>query len=150
MGLIGKLSGNLTQGILGNLNEKGIDELNREYGPYLMDNESIETGFILIRDAVIFTDKRILSFDKQGATGSKMRVKSINLDSIIDVTAETAGFGFDDSEITITFITSPFFKASSGVSLDSKQFEFPKKYNIQPIYKMLQTIAYDNLQRING
>ena len=150
MGLMGKLGGNLAQGILGNLSEKGVDELKREYGPYLMDNESIQTGFILIRDAVIFTDKRILAFDKQGATGTKMRVKSINLDSIIDVTAETAGFGFDNSELAITFITSPFFRASAGVSLDSKKFEFPKKYNIQPIYKTLQTIAYDNLQRING
>ena len=33
-----------------------------------------------------------------------MRVTSINLFSVVDVTMETAGFGFDDSELTFTYI----------------------------------------------
>ena len=59
----------------------------------------------------IFTSKRIIFTDKQGATGTKMRIKSINLYSIIDVTMETTGFGFDDSELTFTYISSPELKA---------------------------------------
>jgi len=102
-----------------------------------MDGETIATGFKLIRDVVIFTDKRILTFDKQGATGQKMRVSSINLQSVYFVTAETAGFGLDDSELTIHYITSPYLKAHS-ITVDAKKFEFPKKYNIQQLYKMLQ------------
>lgn len=39
-----------------------------------------------------------------------MRVSSINLFSIIDVTMETSGFGFDDSELTFTYISSPELK----------------------------------------
>jgi len=31
-----------------------------------------------------------------------------------------------------------------------KKFEFPKKYNIQPLYKMLQELAHANFKRING
>lgn len=149
MGLMGKLGGTVAQGILGNLNEISAEELTKEYGAYLMDGETIELGFRLVRDVVLFTDKRIVGFDKQGATGQKMRVDSINLDSIIHVSAETSGFGLDDSEINITYIASPYYRASSGVSLESKKYEFPKKYNIQPLYKRLQELSYANHEALN-
>lgn len=150
MGLIGKLGGSLTQGILGNMNEKDTEELQKKYGDFLLDGETIQIGFQLVRDVMIITDRRLLDFDKQGATGAKMRVKSIMLDSIIDVTAETAGFGFDDSEIGITYITSPYYRAGGGVTTDCKTYEFPKKYNIGNLYRMLQSVAYENLQKINA
>lgn len=144
MGLMDKLNSTVIQGALGNLSELSPEQLTAEYGMYLMDGETIQMGFVLIRDAVIFTDKRIIDFDKQGATGKKMRVSSIYLDSIIHVTAETSGFGLDDSEISIEYITSPYFKAGGGVSTSSIKFEFPKKYQIQELYKHLQEIAYSN------
>lgn len=100
---------NLMSGILGNLNEVDAESLTSEFGQYLIDDETINLGFKLVRDVVIFTDKRIISFDKQGTTGQKMRVTSIKLSTVIEVTAETAGFGLDDSEITITYITTLTF-----------------------------------------
>ena len=141
MGIMGR--------VLGNLNEISPEELAKEYGAYLMDDETIQVGFRLVRDVVLFTDKRIIDFDKQGATGKKMRVDSINLSSIIHVSAETSGFGLDDSEINVHYITSPYFKANTGVSTAEKKFEFPKKYNIQPLYKQLQEIAYENHENLN-
>ncbi len=154
MGIMDKLNSTLNnsviQGMLGNMSEISTDKLMQDYGAYLMDGEAIKTGFVLIRDVVIFTDKRILYFDKQGATGQKMRVASIYLDSIIHVSAETAGFGLDDSELNIEYITSAFYRASSGVSVSEKKFEFPKKYQIQPIYKWLQELAYENHLHINA
>lgn len=149
MGIMGKIGGAMAQGFLGNMSEVSVDDLAREYGMYLMDGEEIQTGFKLVRDVVLFTNKRIVDFDKQGATGAKMRVNSINLNSIIHVSAETSGFGMDDSEINLTYITSPYFRASGGVSISEKKFEFPKKYNIQPLYKLLQAIAYENHENIN-
>jgi hypothetical protein len=149
MGIMGKLGGAMMQGVLGNLNEVSVEDLSKEYGAYLMDGETIQIGFRLVRDVVLFTDKRILDFDKQGATGQKMRIDSINLSSIIHVSAETSGFGLDDSEINIHFIASPYFKASGGVALASKKFEFPKKFNIQPLYKQLQEIAFANHENLN-
>jgi hypothetical protein len=142
------LGGNLIQGVLGNLSEVSTEQLAKEYSGYLMDDEEISMGFKLVRDAVVFTDKRILFFDKQGATGSKNRVTSINLETIVSVTAETAGFGIDDSEITITYISSPNLR-SNNIALDSHKLEFPKKYAIQPLYKMLQELAYQNFKNIN-
>ena len=144
-----KIGGNILQGILGNLSEVSAEALTQEFGAYLMEGETIQTGFKLIRDAMIITDRRILSFDKQGTTGQKMRVNSIYLNSIYHVTAETAGFGLDDSELTISYITNPYMKAHS-VDYTSKKYEFPKKYNIQGLYKMLQELAYENYMRLNA
>lgn len=140
---------NILQGSLGNYNEMNTEELQKEYGVYLMKSENITTGFKLVRDVLIFTDKRIIFFDKQGATGTKMRVESINLDSIIDVTMETSGFGFDDSELSFTYITSPYFKANS-LNTATHKLEFPKKFNVQPLYKTLQELAYANHERLNS
>lgn len=149
MGFMDKIGGAVMQGMAGNLNEMTPESLMQEYGAYLMDGETIQTGFKLIRDVVLLTDKRIIDFDKQGATGQKMRVDSINLSSIIHVSAETAGFGIDDSEINIHYITSPYFKANTGVSVAEKKFEFPKKYKIQALYRYLQEIAYRNHEALN-
>lgn len=141
--------GNLMQGILNNYSEMDKESMNTEYGMYLMDGEEITVGFKLIRDALIFTNKRIIFTDKQGATGTKMRVESINLFSVVDVTMETAGFGFDDSELTFTYIKTANLKAHD-VNYVSHKLEFPKKYNVQPLYKLLQELAYENCLRING
>lgn len=140
---------NILQGALNNYSEMSLDQMQSEYGMYLMDGETITVGFKLIRDALIFTDKRIIFTDKQGATGTKMRVESINLFSVVDVTMETAGFGFDDSELTFTYIKTANLKAHE-VQYVSHKLEFPKKYNVQPLYKLLQELAYSNCLRING
>ena len=137
------------QGILSNYSELTIEQLNNEYGAYLMDDETIEMGFKLIRDALIFTDKRIIFTDKQGATGTKMSIISINLNAIVDVRMETSGFGFDDSELTFTYITTPFLKAHD-LAYASKKLEFPKKFNVQELYKKLQTMAYNNCLKLNA
>lgn len=142
-------SSNILQGSLNNYSEMPLEQMQSEYGMYLMDGETITVGFKLIRDALIFTDKRIIFTDKQGATGTKMRVESINLFSIVDVTMETAGFGFDDSELTFTYIKTANLKAHE-VQYVSHKLEFPKKYNVQPLYKLLQELAYQNCVRING
>lgn len=144
----GAAGGNLMQGGLGNYSQTSPEQLQKEFGMYLMDGETIEMGFKLIRDALVFTNKRIIFSDKQGATGTKMRIESINLFSIVDVTMETAGFGFDDSELTFTYIKTANLKAHD-VQYVSHKLEFPKKFNVQPLYKMLQELAFENCLRIN-
>lgn len=141
--------GNLIQGMLNNYSEVSVEQLQKEYGMYLMDGETITVGFKLVRDALIFTDKRLIMTDKQGATGTKMKVESINLFSIVDVSMETAGFGFDDSELTFTYIKTPHLKAHQ-VAYISRKLEFPKKYNVQPLYKLLQELAFSNCLRLNN
>lgn len=139
----------LQGGLAGNYSEVSNDDLNKEYGMYLMDGESINVGFKLVRDVLIFTNKRIIMTDKQGATGTKMSVKSINLFSVVSVEMETSGFGFDDSELTFTYISSPELKGHH-VTYALHKLEFPKKYNVQALYKLLQELAYENCLKING
>ena len=142
-----KSGGSIPQGGLNNYSEVPVEQLQQEYGMYLMDGETIQVGFKLIRDSMLFTDKRIIFTDKQGATGKKMRIESINLFSVVDVTMETAGFGFDDSELTFTYIKTANLTAHD-VQYISHKLEFPKKFNVQPLYKMLQELAYTNCLRI--
>ena len=147
-GLKNATGSSILQGVLNNYSEFSTEEMQKEYGMYLMDGEIITAGFKLVRDALIFTDKRIIFTDKQGVTGTKMRVESINLFSVVDVTMETAGFGFDDSELTFTYIKTAHLKAHE-VHYVSHKLEFPKKYNVQPLYKLLQELAYNNCLRLN-
>ncbi len=139
----------LLGGLLGNFSEVSIEELKKQYGMYLMENEQIRTGFKLVRDSFLVTDERIILVDHQGVTGKKTRVASIELDSIYEVTMETAGTGFDDSELTIHYITSPYYKANDAKTAAYK-FEFGKKFNLQPIYVALLTIASQNKKKLNG
>ena len=139
----------LQGGFAANYSEVSVEELNKDFGMYLMESESITMGFKLVRDALIFTDKRIIMTDKQGATGTKMSVTSINLFSIIDVKMETSGFGFDDSELTFTYVKTPDLKGHN-VEYASHKLEFPKKYNVQSLYKILQELAYENCLKINN
>lgn len=140
---------NILQGSLGNYSEIPIETLTAEYGMYLMDGEAITIGFKLIRDALIFTNRRIIFTDKQGATGTKTSIKSINLYSIVDVSMETSGFGFDDSELTFTYINTPNLRGLNP-QYSSQTLEFPKKFNVQGLYKILQELAYENFLRINN
>ena len=139
----------LTSGILGTYSEVSKEELEKNYAQYLMDDETITLGFKLVRDVLIFSDKRLILMDKQGATGIKMKVISINLFSIVSVEMETSGVGFDDSELTFTYISSPDLRGYH-VTYANHKLEFPKKYNVQSLYRLFQSIAYENCIKINS
>jgi hypothetical protein len=139
---------NLLSGLFGNYSEVSVQELTQQYGGYLMPQEKIQMGFKLIRDTFMVTDERLIFIDHQGVTGKKTRIASIQLDSIYEVTMETGGTGFDDSELTIHYITSPFYK-SNNVQVSSYKFEFGKKFNLQPFYVALITLAHQNHKRLN-
>lgn len=140
---------NIKQGVLGNLSEVSVDKLNSDYGPYLFDGEKIEMGYSLIRDSIIFTDIRIIFVDRQGATGKKTSFKSIYLSHIIDVEMETAGTGFDDSEITITYLTT-VSRSPRHETFESRKFEFPKKTDILPLYRFFGSLVLKNRREINA
>lgn len=140
---------NLMHGVMGNLSEQNLEDLYEEYGNMLIDGEEIRCGYKLVRDAVLFTNIRILFKERQGTTGAKTSYKNIYMMNIVDVEMETAGFGLDDSEIVITYMTNVFKKTHSE-SLAVKKFEFPKKVDIVPLYNDLLGVAYENRLGING
>lgn len=139
----------MIQGSLGNHSEKSPEELTKEYSEYLFDGEKIMMGYRLIRDDLVFTTLRIIFIDKQGATGKKVAFKSIFIDAIINVEMETAGTGFDDCEITVTYLENAYQK-SNNERLAEQTFEFPKKTDIAPLYRTLGNVSVKNRERINN
>lgn len=87
--------------ILGNAGAVDQETLVKDYGNLLIEGETIELGFKLIRDTFIFTSKRLILIDKQGITGSKIEYKSILYKSISRFSVETSGTFDLDAELKI-------------------------------------------------
>jgi Bacterial PH domain len=91
----------LFSALLGNAGAVTNDQLVKDYGQLLVDNEQIELGFKLIRDVFIFTNKRLILVGKQGITGNKTEYKSIIYKSITRFSIETAGTFDLEAELKI-------------------------------------------------
>ena len=87
--------------LIGNAGAVSQESLIKEYGKLLIEGESIELGFKLIRDTFIFTSKRLILVEKQGLTGSKIEYKSIIYKSISRFSIETAGTFDLEAELKI-------------------------------------------------
>lgn len=88
-------------GLMGNASEVDVQKLEDEIKNILVDDEEIHSGYKVLRDSFVFTNKRLLFVDKQGVTGKKVEYHSIPYKSITHFSVETAG-GFDmDSELKI-------------------------------------------------
>ena len=59
----------LFNGIIGNASEVDINKVSQDYDKLLGSSERIEKAYKLIRDMLIFTNKRLIIVDKQGVTG---------------------------------------------------------------------------------
>lgn len=140
----------LFNALAGNLQQVSNEQLMQQYGPFLFTDEQITNGYQLVRDAVVFTNLRIIFVDKQGATGAKARFKTIHLDSIVDVEVETAGAIADDSEINITYLKDVYQRKTGSESFGEVKLEFPRKFDIAPIYRYLGELALANRHRINA
>ncbi|HJB24271.1 MAG TPA: PH domain-containing protein [Candidatus Jeotgalibaca pullicola] len=66
----------------------------------LTSTEEIVSTYKLIRDYIIFTNKRLILIDIQGI-GTKKEIQSVPYRSISRFTIETAGTGDIDSEIDL-------------------------------------------------
>lgn len=88
-------------GLLGNASELDTDSVEREMRKLLANGEEIERAYRLIRDLIIFTNKRLIFVDKQGMAAKKVEYHSIPYRSITHFSIETAG-NFDlDAELNI-------------------------------------------------
>ena len=88
-------------GLLGNASQKDIEKTERQLEDILTTTENVELAFSLIRDLIVFTDKRLILVDKQGMTGKKTSYKSFPYRSISRFSVETAGHFDLDAELKI-------------------------------------------------
>ncbi|NKF08567.1 PH domain-containing protein [Clostridium gasigenes] len=91
----------LFSGVIGNASEANLEKVTQDYGKLLGSNEQIEKAYKLIRDMIIFTNKRLIVIDKQGLTGKKVEYHSVPYRAITNFKVETAGHFDLDAELKI-------------------------------------------------
>ena len=105
-------------------NEKALDG----FSHFLIEGEEIFATFKSIRDQVIFTNKRVISANVQGITGSKIDYTSIPFSKIQTFSIETSGTFDMDCEIQL------YISAVGKVT-----FEIKGSFDIVSFNKILST-----------
>ncbi|MCT4564144.1 MAG: PH domain-containing protein [Maledivibacter sp.] len=119
----------LLSGLMGNASKKNIKDVEQEFEHILADGEQLERAFVIIRDLIVFTDKRLILVDKQGVTGKKVEYLSVPYSKINRFSVETAGHFDLDAELKIWL---------SGTQTPIQK-EFRKDKSIYDVQKALAT-----------
>lgn len=118
----------LFDGLMGNATQKDTTNITREVQEILIPMEQVELAFKLVRDLIIFTDRRMIIADKQGMTGKKSEYKSIPYRSISRFSIETSGHFDLDAELKIWI---------SSAELPAESLQFRKDKNIIAVQQAL-------------
>ncbi|MGZ8339672.1 MAG: PH domain-containing protein [Telluria sp.] len=117
----------LLDGVMGNASKIDAAKVQQEFDRILAPGEKVEHAYQLIRDYLVFTDKRLVLVDKQGMTGSKTEFHSIPYKSITHFSIETGGTFDLDAELNIWI---------SGMAGPIKK-QFNKKLSIYEVQGVL-------------
>lgn len=91
----------LLSGLMGNASQKDVNKVEEQLVDILVPGEQVNLAFSLVRDLIVFTEKRLILVDKQGMTGKKVSYKSLPYRSISRFTVETSGHFDLDAELKI-------------------------------------------------
>lgn len=114
-------------GMMGNASEIESDKVQSELVDLLAPSEKVEHAYKLIRDLIVFTNKRLMLIDKQGMSGKKVEYHSIPYKSIVHFSIETAGTFDLDADLKI-------WLSGSAVPIQKK---FNKSLNIYKVQSVL-------------
>ena len=87
--------------LLGHAGEADVEAIETEFATLLAPGESVEKAFKLVRDLIVFTDRRVVLVDKQGVTGKKREYLTLPYKQITRFSVETAGRADLDSDVKI-------------------------------------------------
>ena len=93
--------------LFGNAHTVDPGQAQQEYARLLGQGERVQAAYVLIRDTILFTDRRLILVDKQGITGRKVEYHSIPYRSITHFAVETAGTFDLDAELKIWISGTP-------------------------------------------
>ncbi len=119
----------ILDGLMGNASEADLNAVAKDLEKIVTEGERVEKAFKIIRDLIVFTNKRLILIDKQGMTGKKVEYHSVPYRSVTHYSVETAGTFDMDAELKIYI--------SSTVQPISKQFR--KDNSIYDIQRALAT-----------
>ncbi|GAB2918001.1 PH domain-containing protein [Streptomyces mayteni] len=93
--------------LFGNAHAIDAAQAHQEYARLLGPQERVRAAYLLIRDTILLTDRRLILVDKQGITGRKVEYHSIPYKSISHFAVETAGHFDLDAELKIWLSGNP-------------------------------------------
>jgi hypothetical protein len=108
----------LLNALMGNANAVDAQDVAAELTHILIPGEKVEHAYKLVRDLIVFTDKRLLLVDKQGVTGKKVEFHSIPYSKISHFSVETAGTLDMDSEMKVAVSGGHVFQKTFGRGVD--------------------------------
>ena len=114
---------------IGNPVEIGTSK--ERYQDFLMEGEEVKMEFKGLRDALIFTDLRMVVIDPQGLRGKKVAVSSIPWKSISAFSVENSGTFDLDAELKV---------CGSGFGIC--EVEFTKGANIKAVNRFINTKVF--------
>src|SRR5688572_18265788 len=91
----------LLSALLGNAWEADIADVETAIEKILAEDERVDRAFRVVRDLLIFTNRRFIMVDRQGVTGKKTTYDSIPYRAISHFAVETAGHFDLESELKI-------------------------------------------------
>lgn len=91
----------IMSGITGNAGPMDPGAATAEFGRLLSNGEKIYAAFDFVRDAMLFTNGRLIMVDKQGLTGRKIEYLSIPYRSISHFSVQTEGHLFAEARMSI-------------------------------------------------
>ena len=91
----------LLNAIMGNQSEVDIEKVQEQFSFILTEDEQFLRAYKLVRDMMVFTNKRLILVDKQGAMGKKKELLTIPYKNISTFSMETKGTFDSDSELKI-------------------------------------------------
>ena len=119
-------------GLMGNASTISKEEATQELEQILTAGEEVNVAFKLVRDLIVFTDKRLLLVDKQGITGKKIEYHSVPYKAISHFSIETAGRFDLDAELKIWI---------SGAATPTISKQFRKNDSIYDVQRVLATVC---------
>ncbi|HET6634461.1 MAG TPA: PH domain-containing protein [Streptomyces sp.] len=93
--------------LFGNAHTVDPGSAHQEYARLLGQGEQVYAAYQLVRDVILFTDRRLILVDKQGLTGKKVEYHSVLYRSITHFSVETAGHFDLDAELKLWISGSP-------------------------------------------
>lgn len=104
-----------------------VEEVAEELRPFLADGERVEAAFRVLRDMLVFTNRRLVTIDRQGVTGRKIEYRTIPYSSITMFAKESAGLMDLDAELKLWIRGMP----------EPLVFQFNRDAPINDVYRVL-------------
>jgi hypothetical protein len=93
--------------LLGHASEADIEAVEENLQHALAEDENVEKAFQLIRDLIIFTNRRMILVDRQGMTGKKTDYHSVPYRAVSHFSVESAGHFDLEAELKIWISGTP-------------------------------------------